>query len=489
MATKEINDGIASSFVFDPVIIDLLDTPEVQRTGGVKQNGLNYSVFPSLAYSRKAHLIGTSRVATETFHALQRNGSALPKELLPVLQAIALMHDIGHAPFSHSLERVILGIGGEPHEDLAAQIVLGRFSFVDYFSERPHLLGNGHFVREALKRYEQLPRIPDILRKYGVDPLMVAAALSPTVAGQELAPEHRFLKNLIDGSLWDIDKADYLPRDAKAANVDGTVDVQRMFTDLRIVTYNGERRLAVADNGLRTLTRWVSARKYMYLQVYRHKTVLNFEAMLSEAVKRSMPHFKRQGIEIHLLTDSKLLELLTEHDPVSAQLALDVQYGRPFKYAMAYTISAEHIRSTLSGVKDDPKDEPTLNLMLLRGYMQTQTDTPFPEDRIRDEIVARANVQPHDVLVMFPVKMRTEEEYRKKMDLMVYVEHRPDVVAPLIDVLDDKAPFYDRRAEELYRELCKPESRYFFVVFSPPEHRDAVNKATQEFVQSLRHAT
>lgn len=488
MVTKEINDGMVSSFAYDQLVVELLDTPEVQRMRGVKQNGPNLHLFPSLAYPRIAHLIGTSRVATESFHALQRNGSALPGKLLPVLQAIALMHDIGHAPFSHGLERVILGTGGEPHEDLAAKIVLGQLSFVDYFSERPHLLGNGHFVREALKRYEQLPRIPDILRKYGVDPSLVAAALSPRVAGQELAPEHRFLKNLIDGSLWDIDKADYLPRDAKAANVDGSVDVYRMFTDLRIVTYDGERRLAVADNGLRTLTRWVSARKYMYHKVYRHKTVLKFEAMLSEAVKRSMPHFKSQGIEIHLLTDSKLLELLTEHDPVSAQLALDVQYGRPFKYAMAYTISAEHIRSALSGVKDDPKDEPTLNLMLLQGYMQAQTDTPFPEDRIRDEIVARAKVEPHDVLVMFPVKMRTEQEYRQKMDLVVYVEHKPNVVASLVDVLDDKAPFYDRRAQELYHELCKPESRYFFVVFSPQEHRDAVNKATQEFVQSLRHA-
>ncbi|MDO8642378.1 MAG: HD domain-containing protein [Candidatus Woesearchaeota archaeon] len=490
MGTKEINDGVKSAFEYDQLVIELLDTPEVQRMEHVKQTGLGYKTFPSLSYARKAHLIGISRVATETFRALERNGSNLPESFLGVLQAIAITHDIGHGPFSHGLERVILGTGGEPHEDISAKMVLGQLTFVDYFSQRPHLLGDGPIVKKVLQRYEQLEKIPEILTKYGVDPVLVAAALSPKVAGQELSPQNRFLKNLIDGSLWDIDKADYLPRDSRAANVDGGyVEPDRMLTDLRVVEQNGERRLALADSALDTLARWVAARKYMHYNVYKHKTTLKFEAMLCEAVKRSMRYFRENDIEIHLLTDSKLLELLTQYDPISAQLALDVSFGRPFKYAMAYTLQSHRMRTMLTGTNDD---EETINFTVLQNYAAAQQaqNVPFPEDVIRDEIAARSGVPNHEVLVMFPVKTRTNDEYRKKMDLLVYAKQGGGVtnVTPLIDLLDGTAPFYDRRAQDVYAELCKPEARYFFVVFSPPEHRDTVNKATREFMQSLRRA-
>lgn len=486
MATKEINDGFESAFQYDPLIIELLDTPEVQRMEHVNQTGLAFKAFPQLFYPRKTHLIGISRVATETFRALQHNGSNLPESFLGVLQAIAILHDIGHGPFSHGLEHVILGSGGEPHEDISAKMVLGQLTFYDYFSKRPHLLGDGAIVREALKRYETLPSIPDILRSYGVDPVLVAAALSPKVAGQELPQRDRFLKNLIDGSLWDIDKADYLPRDAKAANVDGGyVEPDRILTDVRVVEWNGQRRLAIADTALDTLTRWVAARKYMYYNVYKHKTVLKYEAMLCEAAKRSIARLRDDDIEIHLLTDGKLMELLTRYDSVSAQLALDVAFGRAFKYSIAYSIASNQIRSVLT---DPQPDDPAFILTQLQTYTNLNADAPFPEDRMRDEIAGRAHISSHEMLVMFPVKIRDGEEYRKKMDLLVYLKGRPDVVTSVCDLLDDRAPFYDRRALDVYHALCQPESRYFFVVFSPPEHRDAVNKATRDFVQSLRRA-
>lgn len=484
MATKEINDGEDRAFEHSELVIALLDTPEVQRTENITNNGLCSKGFPGIRHSRKTHLIGTAKRATQIYGALVRNKSNIPESYLSILQALAITHDVGHPPFAHALRNVIEKITGESHEDVSARIIKGDLSFVEYFSDRPHLLGNPDYVGQSLERYKSLPKIPEILESFGVNTDIIVQALSPKVAERTLSSQNLFVKNLIDGSLFDIDKMEYLPRDSKAANIaEGYVDPSRLLNGLKVVDFKGERRIALVDTSLDDLCRWVAARKYMYQNVYTHKTVLKYEAMLTEAVKRSLPYFEENNIEIHLLTDGKVLELLTQFDEVSAQLALDIQFGRPFKYSEAYVIRSRKV------IEEDI-DEYS-NLMAINKYVEG-LESDFPEDRIRDEIISIASkqkgqkIEPYDVLVYFPYSFRTKEDWKEKLDLFVYSHSDPSIVCSIADMAEGKAELKDVKAQDVFYELCKPQTSVYFAVYSVNKHKERINNATEEFIYGIK---
>lgn len=474
MPTKEINDGIDRAYMYDELIIKLLDTPEVQRTEHITNNGLCNKAFPGINYPRKTHLIGTAKRATQTYQVLKKN-SNIPESYLLALQTLGVIHDTGHPPFAHALRNVIEKTLEKKHEEVSAQIVKGDLSFVEYFSKRPHLLGEENYIKEVLKTYENLPKVPEILDSYGVNSNLVVQVLCPELA-KPLSLQNRFVRELIDGSLFDIDKMDYLPRDAKSANIEeGMVDPSRLLNGLKIVDIDNGRHLAVVDTSLDDLCSWVSARKYMYQNVYTHKTVLKYEAMLSEAVKRSTDYFKDNDIEIHLLTDERLLSLLTESSPVSARLIMDVEFGRSLKYSEAFSVKS---RKVIEG------NEHYDNLINITEFVKAQ-ESKFPEDVIRDEIVKIAKIEPHEVIVYFPYEYKTEEQWKEKLDLYVYSHKEPSIVCSLKDMVEGKAPLQDIKANDVFYELCKPQTSIYFAVYSRPEHRDKVAKATEKFIKSI----
>jgi HD superfamily phosphohydrolase len=479
MPTKEINDGVDRAFQFSELVVELLDTPEVQRTEHITNNGLCIKGFPSIKHPRKAHLIGTTKKATQTYEALRRNGSDIPETFLLTLEALGILHDVGHPPFAHALRHIIESMSGKTHEQVSAEIVKGDITFHSYFYERPHLLGNPEYVKEALKEYGKRQTVPEILGKFGVDVDLVAEVLQAGATEKPLSLQNQFLRELIDGSLIDIDKMDYLPRDARQAGIEeGNVDAARILNGLKIVNVGDERHLAVVDTSLDDLCMWVSARKYMYQNIYTHKTVLKYEAMLTEAVKRSMDYFKRENIEIHLLTDDRLFNLLTNSDPVSAQLAIDVQFGRKRKYSEAFAIRS---RKVLEGNNEYQR------LMGLMNFVKSQ-EGDFPEDAVRDEIIklAGGGIDSHEVLVYFPYKHKTKEQWKDKLDLYVYSHKEPSKVSSLKDMVDRVALLEDSKACDVFYELCKPQTSVYFAVYCKPERRWAVSKAAEKFAESVK---
>lgn len=480
MPTKEINDGVERAGEYSELVISLLDTPEVQRTKKIINNGFCSEAFPSISHSRKLHLIGTAKKAKQVYDALQKNDSNIPSSFLPVMEALGILHDTGHPPFAHALRNIIEDMTGKTHEQVSAEIVLGKLSFHDYFSERPHLLGDERYVKHTLEKYRKIKKVPEILHDFGVDPQLVAEVLHPGITSTPLQSSNDFLKKLIDGNLIDIDKMDYIPRDAAHANIEeARVNPGRILNGLKVVrTPEGGRDLAVVDTSLDDLCMWISARKYLYQNIYTHKTVLKYEAMMTEAVKRSMSYFKEKDIEIHLLTDDRLFNILTYSDEISAQLVMDVQFGRTRKYSEAFAIRS---RKVMEG------NEYHQTLMGIIDFLNSQ-ETRFPEDKIRDEIIRNAgkDIQDHEVLVYFPYKHRTREQWKEKLDLFVYSHRNPEKIDHLKNMVGENPVILDSKADDILYELCKPQSSLYFAIYTRPEHAEDVSRAAKEFADNVK---
>jgi hypothetical protein len=228
----------------DRLLLSLVETREIQRLRRIRQLGLANLVFPGAEHSRFPHSLGVMQVARHMLDALRRHEPRLGRHEAPLLAA-ALLHDVGHGPFSHAFEP----ISGARHERWSSAIVLD----------------GGTEVNRALRRHSKdLPRkVDDLFRG-------------------EYRPA-RLLGDLVSSQL-DADRCDYLLRDVMATGVKhGIFDLGRILLFL----LPGEGRVLVDRRALAAVEGYVIARAHMYEQVYYHKTVRAAESMLKAAVVRA----------------------------------------------------------------------------------------------------------------------------------------------------------------------------------------------------------
>jgi uncharacterized protein len=241
----------------DRPIADLLDTHAMQRLRRIKQMGFAWLVYPGAEHSRFGHALGA-------FHIAQRVTRRL--ELQPVLarhvKVAALLHDIGHGPFSHAREHVF---AGHDHERWGARIV----------AENAEL-------RAALEQLE--PGLPDTLRAFW---------------GKGYRPA--FARKLVSSQL-DVDRLDYLLRDGHYSGAGyATYDLDWIIHAIQIANVhsgNDDPSDLVVDyrRGMYAVEQYLFARSYMYAQVYHHKTVRAAEWMFIKTLER-FAQLARQGAE------------------------------------------------------------------------------------------------------------------------------------------------------------------------------------------------
>src|SRR5256885_1837575 len=118
---KTITDTVHGTIRLDPLTLDLLETLELQRLNSIRQLGLTYLVFPGANHSRVEHCLGVGHVAGEMARAL-----GLPDEERKLVQAAGLLHDVGHGPFSHTLEHVLSRELAVDHMHLTQRIITGH---------------------------------------------------------------------------------------------------------------------------------------------------------------------------------------------------------------------------------------------------------------------------------------------------------------------------------------------------------------------------
>ncbi len=238
------------------VIQPLLKTREVQRLRQIKQLGMSFIVYPSAEHSRFPHALGAMGLLSEALENLELKGTKISEnEKLAALSAI-LLHDIGHTPFSHTLEQKLMSI---PHEKISEALI---------------------------KRLQS---------KIG-EPLGLALQM---MNGKYQRP---FFKQLISGQL-DMDRLDYLRRDSQFTGVvEGKIGIDRILRTLCVHPVEGgpNSSLAIESKGVYAVENVLIARRLMYWQVYLHKTVLAADAVLHGVVNRARDliiHGNQKAIE------------------------------------------------------------------------------------------------------------------------------------------------------------------------------------------------
>jgi HD superfamily phosphohydrolase len=272
----------------DRPIADLLDTRAVQRLRRIKQMGFAWLVYPGAEHSRFGHALGAFHIAQRVTRRLD-----LSREVADHVKIAALLHDIGHGPFSHAWEHVFHGFD---HERWGARIV-----------------AEDDELSAALEKLE--PGLPATLR---------------TFWGKGYQPH--FARKLVSSQL-DVDRLDYLLRDGHYSGAGyATFDLDWIIHAIQIATVRPDHQDLVIDyrRGMYAVEQYLFARSYMYAQVYHHKTVRAAEWMFIKTLER-YAQLARQGEEPQGLPVARAMALghevsvadyLKLHD-VSLTVALD----------------------------------------------------------------------------------------------------------------------------------------------------------------------
>jgi len=248
-STKLFSDPVHGFHAVPRALLPLVDAPEVQRLRRIRQLGVGYLVFPGAEHSRFGHALGTMALLGDVLTSLEAKGVRLSSTERLAALAAALLHDVGHGPFSHTLEHGLLA--GAPHEAMSRALI-GRMQ-----------------------------------RRFAAEGSPLAEVLALTRRIFDGAYERPFLHDLVSGQL-DVDRLDYLRRDAFYTGVvEGQVGVDRLVKTLAVQDDGAGERLVVEAKGAYAVENFLNARRLMYGQVYLHKTVLAGDQVLRAALARA----------------------------------------------------------------------------------------------------------------------------------------------------------------------------------------------------------
>lgn len=280
-----VRDPLWGSIAVDAVAARLLDTAAVQRLRYVRQLGLAHLVYPGATHSRFEHALGAYHLARRALANLREAGSlaAVPPDEPAVVSAAALLHDVGHYPFSHALEE----IGAPHHESLAESLVTD---------------GSVAEILRADVGTDAPQRVLDL------------------ITGRSASP----LQGLISGS-FDLDKIDYLQRDARMCGVPyGELDEDRLLQAMLVLRdpSTGTASVGIREKGLSAVETLLFAKYQMYRNVYWHHACRSATAMYKRIVERAIARGAVTMASLGGYTDEGLLHAVEAggDDPMLAAL-------------------------------------------------------------------------------------------------------------------------------------------------------------------------
>jgi len=229
----------------DRLLIDLIDSAEFQRLRRIRQLGLAMFTYQGAEHSRFTHSLGVMHLMSRALCQLAIT-RPIDEETRLAGRAAALLHDLGHGPFSHLIEKIF----GFKHEDWTRRII------ADPSTE----------VNQILRRYD-----PSLAQKLD------------SIYHHTYSPE--FVSQLVSSQL-DCDRMDYLLRDSLMTGVKyGVFDLEWVLHTLRIESHTD--RIYVQSQGVHAVEEYLQARYYMFRQVYLHRTLRSAEAVLISALTRA----------------------------------------------------------------------------------------------------------------------------------------------------------------------------------------------------------
>lgn len=426
---KVIHDSVHGSVKVEGAFLRLLGRPEIQRLHGVHQLGLAHLVFPGANHTRMEHSLGTYHIASKMAEVLEL-GEAERNEVL----AAAMLHDLGHAPFSHTLEEVMADRLGVDHVDLSQRMISGELRCLG--EDELARIDDHLSVREVLEQEGISPERVSSLVVYPVGPDTPGQSVLDVEGGQAHFGQDNYLHQIIHGPV-DADQMDYLLRDAHYTGVaHGTIDLDRLLQTIAV--HHGD--LVVDKGGLVAVEGLLVARALMYTSVYFHKTVRIAEMMLCKAVEMSDPSLLRN---IHRETDGSLTEKLLAQGGYPAKVMTQLKYRELYKRCFSLSMA-------------DMREEDLDRLLQLTDYRRRK--------EVEQEIAVRAGVHGSEVILDMPER-----------ELLITEPRIGKTEVPILDV--------DRvRPLSRYSPLAKAlQSRSVFdwaiMVSAPGKHRAEVARA------------
>lgn len=363
----ELRDPVHQTIGFDAFEKAVIDHPVFQRMRYVRQMGLSYLVYPGATHDRFSHMLGAMHVAgrvwdniaTVSGEVIEASYDAKERAYFRrILRLAALLHDVGHAPFSHVSEKLMPKFGElEIPRSWYAKWEPGRHAeHEDYSVMMIAALGRDR----RLKMGEEMAQDVASLLHHGIRPSRGWARRFRGSRGRI----HDFLSSLISGEI-DVDRMDYLLRDSHHTGVAyGLYDMDHLIRNLGVTRRGGRLTLTIDSTAVRAFEDFLLARYHMFLQVYHHKTTNAFDWFLRQAfgageVRIAIPGTVKGYLDMR---DSTYLEALFE-----AAKRPDGQWSRRF-------VRREPAKRLFAASGDDPSSRHTLRR--LRSAL-TRRDVPF----------------------------------------------------------------------------------------------------------------
>lgn len=392
---KLINDPVYGLIpIRTSLVFDLIEHPLFQRLRRIKQTGLTHLVYPGAQHTRFHHALGAMHLMGTVLQELKDKQTAIsPDEEEAALIAV-LLHDIGHSPYSHALEHLIIDAD---HESIGKVI----------FSHLSNEFGSN--LNLALDMF----------------------------TGRYPRP---FFHQLISGQL-DLDRLDYLSRDSFYTGVaEGVVGHDRILKMLRIVA----DQLVVEEKGLYSIEKFLVARRIMYWQVYLHKTVLAAELMAQAVIRRmrilssderngfvtaELAYFMNQKVTLdHFISnDTETWMHFQNLDDVSIDYSFKQLQGHPDPVLKFLTGNLIHRKLHKLMWSDSPLtgdvyqsvraacktkyqwDEQLLDQMIWTG---TESNTIYHQEEDEIQILSKGgNIMPYSSFLDQPVRLALNRKY------------------------------------------------------------------------------
>lgn len=295
---KFVIDSIHGDINLTKRAVDVIDTPSFQRLRNLKQLAMAQMVYPTATHTRFSHSIGAFGMMKRILYAAEQNGLKIPEEQKEQLQLAALLHDVGHYPYSHLVE-------GLDSVELTENIV-------------EHIQDPKTIDRQRIpySKHDELGSLivtqrPDLLKALGgsEQAKIIANTFTRSIAADAQ------LSKLIHSS-FDIDRWDYLWRDSHATGVPyGHMDINYLLNNLRV---SPEKILGFSHKALPAIEHFLLARFFMYRVVYYHKTIFGFEEACRQLLRRLRDGDEKKydipsnGDEVKKLVTSDKLNTFTD---------------------------------------------------------------------------------------------------------------------------------------------------------------------------------
>ncbi|UCC71772.1 MAG: HD domain-containing protein [Gemmatimonadota bacterium] len=363
-----IRDPIWQNIWIEPPALRLIDTAAFQRLRRVKQLGLAYLVYPGAIHTRFDHALGVYHLTGRALRRLEVSGQLgeVSDGEQSIFRLAGLLHDIGHYPFSHTLEELETGLVPEDHEHLA-----------------------GGFLAD-----------PDVAAALGPLGSGAAEAIHALILGRSDSP----LQGLVSGSL-DLDKIEYLTRDALFCGVPyGAIDVDRLLDSLRLLRdpETGRLEVGVAAQGVSALESLLFAKYQMFRNVYWHHAVRAASVVFQRLIREALTGGWATRDHIVGTGDEELLSVLeaqaVESDSASARRARErlipaLRHRRLPKRAAEWWGDA--LTDALSRLK--------------REVAPWFHERPDLRAELEDHLAAELGLEPGTLFIDYPAKSRLLE--------------------------------------------------------------------------------